>query len=176
VFLAEDGGVLCVKSDSFGQVIRAAGDSIQLVVLSACYSKVQAEALVEHVPCVIEIPSAIGDKSAIVYAAELYRALAFGKSVARAPQCGLAALALPMTGNMRDVDVAEVMLRTAPPELLVRTGVDASHVYIVQGAMPTSAVPASPGGCRIHLEIDVDGASSCSTRSRSASWCRRSAN
>ncbi|TMQ20518.1 MAG: CHAT domain-containing protein [Deltaproteobacteria bacterium] len=156
-FLAEDGGVLCVNSDGLGQVIRAAGDSIQLVVLNACYTKVQAQALVAHVPCVIGMPSAIGDRSAIVYAAELYRALAFGKSVASAHQCGLAALALPMTGNMRDVDVAEAVLRTAPPELLVRTGVDAGHVHIVQGTLHTSAVPASSGECRIHLEIDIDG-------------------
>jgi DNA-binding NtrC family response regulator len=103
------------------------------------------------------MPSAIGDKSAIVYAAELYRALAFGKSVANAHQCGLAALALhSMAGNMRDVDMAEAVLRTAPPELLVRIGIDASHVHIVQGALPTSPVPASSGESRIHLEIDID--------------------
>jgi two-component system nitrogen regulation response regulator GlnG len=156
-FLAEDGGVFCVNSDGLGQVIRAAGDSIQLVVLNACYTKVQAEALVAHVPCVIGMPSAIGDKSAVVYAAELYRALAFGKSVASAHQCGLAALALhSMVGNMRDIDVAEAVLRTAPPELLVRTGVDAGYVHIVQGALPTSAVPASSAESRIHLEIDID--------------------
>jgi CheY-like chemotaxis protein len=156
-FLAEDGGVFCVNSDGLGQVIRAAGDSIQLVVLNACYTRVQAEALVAHVPCVIGMPSAIGDKSAIVYAAELYRALAFGKSVASAHQCGLAALALhSMAGNMRDIDIAEAVLRTVPPELLVRTGVDAGYVHIVQGAPPTTAVPASSGESRIHLEIDID--------------------
>ena len=42
-FLAEDGGVFYVNSDGLGQVIRAAGDSIQLVVLNACCTKVQAE-------------------------------------------------------------------------------------------------------------------------------------
>jgi hypothetical protein len=158
-FLAEDGGVLRVNSDGLGQVIRAAGDSIELVVLNACYTKVQAEALIAHVSCVIGMPSTIGDKSAIVYAAELYRALAFGKSVAIAHQCGLAALALAlhsMADSMRDVDVAEAVLRTTPPELLVRTGVDAGHVHIVGGALSTSTVPASSGESRIHLEIDID--------------------
>ena len=158
LFLAEDGHALLVNSDGLGQVIRAAGDSIQLVVLNACYSRIQAEALVLHVPCVIGMPSAIGDKSAIVYAAELYRALAFGKSVANAHQCGLAALALhSMAGTTRDVDMVEAVLRTAPPELLARTGVDASHVHIVQGALPASTVPASSGESRIHLEIDIEG-------------------
>jgi hypothetical protein len=157
-FLAEDGRALLVNSDGLGQVIRAAGDSIRLVVLNACYSRVQAEALVAHVSCVIGMPSAIGDGSAIVYAAELYRALAFGKSVANAHQCGLAALAIhPSDSDMRDIDVAETVLRKAPPELLVRTGVDAGRVHIVQGAPPTSAVPASSGESRIHLEIDIDG-------------------
>jgi tetratricopeptide (TPR) repeat protein len=156
-FLAEDGGVLSVNSDGLGQVIRAAGDSIQLVVLNACYTKVQAQSLVAHVPCVIGMPSVIGDKSAIVYVAELYRALAFGKSVARAHQCGLALLAIhSMAGHMRDIDMAESALRTAPPELLVRTGVDPGRVYIVQGAQSVSTVPASSSESRIHLEIDVD--------------------
>lgn len=127
------------------------------MVLNACYSKVQAETLVTHIPCVIGMPSAIGDKSAIVYAAELYRALAFGKSVANAHQCALAALALhSMAGVTRDVDVAEAVLRTSPPELLARIGVDAGRVHIVQGALPACPVPASAGESRIHLEIDID--------------------
>jgi two-component system nitrogen regulation response regulator GlnG len=156
-FLAEDGRAILVNSDGLGQVIRAAGGSVQLVVLNACYTRVQAEALVVHVPCVIGMPSAIGDDSAIVYAAELYRALAFGKSVAIAHQCGLAALALhSMAGNMRDVDVAEAVLRTAPPELLVRIGIDATQVHIVQGALLASPVSTSSGESRIHLEVDIE--------------------
>jgi hypothetical protein len=148
-FLAEDGRALLVNSDGLGQVIRAASDSIQLVVLNACYSRVQAEALVLHVPCVIGMPSTIGDKSAIVYAAELYRALAFGKSVASAHECGLAALALhSMAGCPRDIDVAEAALRGAPPELLMRTGIDAGSIRIVRGAPSTDGGSASSGESR----------------------------
>jgi hypothetical protein len=135
----EDTGVIRANSDGLGQVIRAAGDGVRLVVLNACYTKVQAEALVVHVPCVIGMPSAIGDKSAIVYAAELYRALAFGKSIANAHQCGLAALALHSSmgspgdaGSVRGINVAKAISNTTPPELLVRAGVDPSHVHVVQ--------------------------------------------
>lgn len=156
-FLAEDGDVFCVSSDGLGQVIRAAGDSIKLIVLNACYTKVQAEALVAHVPCVIGMPDTIGDKAAIVYAADLYRALAFGKSVASAHQCGLAALALRSTsGQTRDIDLAETALRTKIPEILTRTDIDAKYVYIVQKVDNHQPLSISLNGTRIHLEIDID--------------------
>jgi tetratricopeptide (TPR) repeat protein len=156
-FLADDGGVLRVSSDGLSQVIRAAGDSIQLVVLNACYTKVQAEALVAHVPCVIGMPDQIGDKAAIIYAAELYRALAFGKSVANAHQCGLAALSIhSASGQPRDIDAAEAALRTPPPELLMRADVDPRHIHVVRSPQSIPAAPTAPSEPRIHLEIDID--------------------
>ena len=174
-FLAEDGRALLVTSDGLGQVVRAAGDRIQLVVLNACYSRVQAEALVAHVPCVIGMPSAIGDKSAIVYAAELYRALAFGKSVANAHECGLAALALhSVTGSPRDIDmavaapvdidVAEAVLCAAPPELLVQAGIDADSVRIV---------PDQPSALTRVPHADVRGARGPTLTDRTASPLRQ---
>jgi len=156
-FLAEDGGIFCVSSEGLGQVIRAAGDGIQLVVLNACYTKLQAEALAAHVPCVIGMPDVIGDKAAILYAAELYRALAFGKSVAIAHQCGLASLTMHSTsGQARDVEAAKVALRTPPPELLTREGIDAARIHIVGNAQTASTAAAGSGESRIHLEIDID--------------------
>ena len=106
-FQSEDGSALSVSAEGLQQVIRAAGASVWVVVLNACFSEVQAEALVAHVPCVIGMSGAIGDEAAITYARALYRALAFGRSVANAHEQGLAALALgPRSGRARDIESA----------------------------------------------------------------------
>lgn len=132
-FQAKDGSALQVGADGLAQVIRAVGASVMVVVLNACYSEVQAQALVAQVPCVVGMPDAIGDAAAITYAASFYRALAFGKSVANAHEQGLAALALHRTsGQTRDVQGAEAAPRAPTPTLLSRPDIDADLVYIVR--------------------------------------------
>lgn len=137
-FQSADGSALTVSADGLAQVMQAAGASVTVVVLNACYSEVQAQALVAHVPCVIGMADAIGDEEAIVYASSFYRALAFGKSVANAHQQGIAALALtPGSGRSRDIDLPEAAPCAPPPRLLSRPGTDADCVYIVHGPRAT---------------------------------------
>jgi serine/threonine protein kinase len=159
-FLDERGDVVHVSSDGLSQVIRAAGDSIKLIVLNACYTKVQAEALASHIPCVIGMPHAIGDHAAIVYAANFYCALAFGKSIANAHQCGLAALALHSEegtpDDTRDIVAAKVALRNAVPEILTRKDIDATNIYIVQGLQADHPMSEDRGDARVHVEITFD--------------------
>ena len=131
-FQAEDGTALSLSADALAGVVRAAGASVAVVFLNACYSETQALALVAHIPCVIGMSGAIGDEAAISYAASFYGALAFGKSVANAHEQGIAALALPPTSrSSRDVKVSEVAPCPPMPRLLTRPGTDAASVYIV---------------------------------------------
>ena len=55
--------------------------SVEITILSACFSRKQAEAIAIHVPTVIGIPELIGDK-APVFAADFYKSLSAGRSVA----------------------------------------------------------------------------------------------
>ncbi|MEO3748323.1 CHAT domain-containing protein [Plantactinospora sp. B5E13] len=59
-----------VSERALTATLRAAGERIRLVVLNACYSYPQAKAVVEVVPCAIGMNAAIGDRAAIVFAAE----------------------------------------------------------------------------------------------------------
>jgi hypothetical protein len=106
------------------------------------------------------MPHAIGDHAAIVYAANFYCALAFGKSVANAHQCGLAALALHSEEGTpdvtRDIVAAKVALRNAVPEILTREDVDARHIYIVQGLQADHSMGEDRGDARVHVEITFD--------------------
>jgi RNA polymerase sigma factor (sigma-70 family) len=131
-FQSDDGSARMVSAGGLAQVMQAAGASVTVVVLNACYSEVQAQALVAHVPCVIGMSEMIGDEAAIIYAASFYRALAFRRSVANAHQQGLAALALHLNnGQVPDIELPETALCAPAPRLLSRPGIDADDVYLV---------------------------------------------
>lgn len=54
---------------------------IECVVLNACYSKVQADAMMPYVGCVIGMKQEIGDKAAIEFSKGFYPALANGRTI-----------------------------------------------------------------------------------------------
>ncbi len=94
-------------------------ENIRVVVLNACHTRPQAEALSEVIDCVISMNRAFSDEGAIKFAASFYGALAFGRSVNNAFDQGLARLK------------AEGLFENETPELLVRAGVDASKLVLV---------------------------------------------
>ncbi|HEY6874567.1 MAG TPA: CHAT domain-containing protein [Geobacteraceae bacterium] len=94
-------------------------DNIRLIVLNACYSRTQAEAIVEVIDCAVGMKRAIGDKAAIVFAASFYRALGFGRSIKEAFEQGRAALLL------------EGIDEENTPELLMKQGVDPGKVFLI---------------------------------------------
>jgi RNA polymerase sigma factor (sigma-70 family) len=132
-FQAEDGSARSVSADGLAQVMQAAGSSVVVVLLNACFSKVQAQTLSAHIPCVIGMPGALGDGAAISYATSFYRALAYGRSVANAHEQGVAALALAgNSGTPRDVECRTSAQRAPVPSLLTRADTDANCIYVVQ--------------------------------------------
>ena len=94
-------------------------DNIRLVVLNACYSRPQAEAIVGVIDCAVGMKQAIGDRAAITFAASFYRALGFGRSIQEAFDQGKTALLLE---GIPEGDV---------PDLLLRDGVDPSRIVLV---------------------------------------------
>jgi WD40 repeat protein len=93
--------------------------NIRVVLLSACHTRPQAEALANAIDCVVSMNRAISDHSAIMFAASFYGALAFGRSVAKAFDQGVARL------RAEGCDDADI------PELIVRASVDAAKVVLV---------------------------------------------
>jgi hypothetical protein len=99
-------------------------DNIRLIMLNACFSHVQAEALSEVIDCVIGMRKEIGDDAAITFAASFYQAIGFGRSVRQSFDQGIAALLL------------EGIPEAETPELLVRSGFDPSTL-VFAGATST---------------------------------------
>jgi len=138
-----------VSRDALVSLFRDLRDNIRLVLLNACYSTEQGEAIAEVVDCVIGMKSGIADEAAIVFSASFYRALGFGRSVQLAFNLGRTAMQL------------EGISGFDTPVLCVRSGVDPAKVILVEGDLPkiqgTGHGTASTAGRKAPGERGQDG-------------------
>jgi hypothetical protein len=119
-----DGQPEPVSAQALSDALRSSAPNTRLVVLNACHSLDLVEALATHVPCTIAMAADVTDQAAIRYAAALYGALAFGKSIAQAHAQGLAALGLEGSPD------------AALPVLTCRRDVDPTAMFLVEPLMP----------------------------------------
>ena len=108
-----------VSAAALKQLFTTLKDNIRVVVLNACYSRDQAEAIVEVIDCAIGMKQEIGDSGARAFAASFYRAVGYGHSVNDAFEQGKVALML------------QGIPEETTPTLLVRAGVDADTLFLV---------------------------------------------
>ena len=120
VFQDNAGAAKLVSKEAIVQTMAAASGDIQLVFFNTCFSRGQAEAVVQHVPAAIGMNTSIGDEAARLFAAQFYSAVGFGLSVGRAFQQAKAALML------------EAIPEESTPELFVTEGLDAGDLVLVR--------------------------------------------
>jgi hypothetical protein len=138
VFQGRDGQARLVSIQAIEQTFGAAGAPVQLVVLSACHTEAQAEALLAHVDCVIGMSGSIGDDAARSFAIGFYGGLGERVSVADAYKQGCAAISL------------EGPHESDRPLLAIRDGVDASKLIL-------AANPAEPPSDRSEtIDVTID--------------------
>jgi WD40 repeat protein len=118
-FQGSDGRAQLVSGKALQETFGAAGSSVQLVVLSACYSASQADALRVHVDCVVGMRSEFSDGAARAFAIGFYGGLGERESIAAAYRQGCAAISL------------EGLPDTARPQLALRDGIDAEQLVLV---------------------------------------------
>ena len=109
-----------VSKAALRQLFTTLKDNIRVVVLNACFSLPQAEAITEVIDCAVGMNQAIGDDAAITFAAAFYQAIGFGRSIRVAFEAGKAALLL------------DGIPEEQTPVLLVRKDVDPAKVFLVQ--------------------------------------------
>ncbi|HWO25662.1 MAG TPA: tetratricopeptide repeat protein [Kofleriaceae bacterium] len=120
-FQAANGDARVVSPAAIAEAFAAAGGSVKLVVLSACYGDAAAEALLAHVDCVVGVRGALPDDMAQAFAKGFYGALGDRESIETAYRHGNAAISL------------EGLADAARPRLKVRAGADAAR-SILAGA------------------------------------------
>jgi CHAT domain-containing protein len=84
----EAGKLKLVDTEALAKLFELFSTTIECVVLNACYSEVQAQVIAKHIPYVIGMNQAIGDKAAVKFATGFYNALGAGESVEFAYKLG----------------------------------------------------------------------------------------
>ena len=74
------GRATVVSTDALAGLFELFQNDVKCVVLNACYSEMQAKAIHQHIDCVLGMNKAIGDRAAIKFATEFYKALTTGCS------------------------------------------------------------------------------------------------
>ncbi|MFJ1762956.1 CHAT domain-containing protein [Amycolatopsis sp. NPDC088138] len=116
---AEDGRFVAETDDGGQSVLSTAGvallfaevsDTVECVIVNACYSETLAQALSEHISYVIGMRSWIGDQSAMDFSVAFYMALVAGRAIEPAYRIGKAQM---VTGerNGRGGDVPVLFRR-----------------------------------------------------------------
>lgn len=72
------GRSVLVSEEALARLFKAFQTQIECVILNACYSEIQANAIHQHIDCVVGMNQAIGDQAAIQFAVGFYRALGAG--------------------------------------------------------------------------------------------------
>jgi len=94
-------------------------DDIRCVVLNACFSKIQAEAIVSQINVVIGMSSSIPDDDAIKFVEGFYLGIGYGRSIKTSFDLGCNAITLAgLSGD-------------AVPKLICKSSVDPSELFIL---------------------------------------------
>ena len=93
VLEGDDGSAKPVSAEAL-ESLFALFPQVECVLLNACHSELQAEAIAKHVKYVIGMRRAIGDGAAITFATAFYDALGAGKAIDFAFEAGRAAIQL----------------------------------------------------------------------------------
>lgn len=113
----EKGGCTVVSSSALTRLFAALRGNIRVVVLNACHSSEQGQAIAQVIDAVIGMDDTIGDEAARRFAAAFYRALGHGCSVRNAFDQGVAAIALHGLGD------------ESVPHLLCKPGVNLDALF-----------------------------------------------
>jgi hypothetical protein len=120
--VGDDGQSKPINTKALTTLFKTLKDNIRVVILDACYSKLQAKAIAKVIDCVIGMDGTIGEKAATIFTASFYRAIGFGRSVQDAFDQGITALLL------------EGIPEENKPKLLTKPGTDPSQVFLISPA------------------------------------------
>lgn len=123
----EQGYVHAVAPDALAETFRLLRGEIRCVVINACYSQPQADAIARHVEGVVGMAERIENTAATTFSAAFYRALAAGQDVQTAFELGRNQIQHEQPGAERipqliagraDLSLRRLATETPPPELV----------------------------------------------------------
>lgn len=130
-FEDENGQAKLIGTEALSGFFKLFADNVECVVLNACYSEVQAEAIAKHIPHVIGMNQAIGDTAAIEFSVAFYDALGAGKSIEFAYQ--LACNAIQSSGISENLTPILKSMGRPPKPVTQKEKPQINHQNIVTG-------------------------------------------
>lgn len=88
----DSGRAQLLSKEALSGLFKLFSNQVECVLLNACYSAVQAEAITQHIPYAIGMKKEIGDHAAIEFAVGFYDAIGAGRSVEEAYEFGCNAI------------------------------------------------------------------------------------
>lgn len=106
-----------IQPDALAALFEQFAHQVKCVVLNACYSEIQANAIAEHVDYVVGMNQAIGDKAAIAFAIGFYQALGAGRTIEEAYKLGCVQIRLQgIPEHLTPVLVKKGQVKSLPQE------------------------------------------------------------
>jgi hypothetical protein len=124
VFEGKGGQPQPVKAHAIVKAIVSACPKTRLCFFNACFSEDDAKEIVTRLDAAVGMRTEIGDEAAIVFAAQFYSALGFGKNLAEAIGEARAALAI------------EGIAEENTPALYIKDGLKAEEIIMVKRIRP----------------------------------------
>ncbi len=149
VFEDQQGNTQLIATEPLANLFELFAGQIEYVVLNACYSEVQASAIVQHVGYVIGMNKAIGDKAAIKFSVGFYDALGGGRSVEDAYKFGCNAI---QAEGIPEHLTPVLKINTAWKSLLEKSPQHKNASPIEDSSTETSNIPKSPPTQPIHQQ------------------------
>jgi len=140
----EAGQVKLVSADALAALFKLYCDRLQYVVLNACYSTVQAEAIAQHIPYVIGMSDALSERAAIEFAVAFYDALGAGRDLKFAYKNACVAIQLAGISQAHIPVLHTKNLSVSQPKVNIRSSLHSvahSVIEVQQPVKPSSIVP-----------------------------------
>jgi len=158
VFNSDQGQEQLVGTEALSGLFSLFAENVECVLLNACYSQEQANAIVAHIKYAIGMNQEIRDDAAIAFSIGFYRALGYACGIEDAYEFGCNAIQLEISGSSqsrsmvaeprRKLDVIDTFKNTAIPEHL-------KPVLILNPSLPNvDRTISEEVRSKIHLGID----------------------
>ncbi|MBD2025868.1 CHAT domain-containing protein [Leptolyngbya sp. FACHB-711] len=147
------GNQALVDTEALARLFKSFSNTVECVLLNACYSEVQAAAIHRHIHYVIGMNQAIGDRAAIEFAKGFYATLGAGRSIRDAFEIGCASLDLKnipesnkpqIKPEIEDENVSRKLILVPQPETQTQTEPIALLQSESQSAQPAPKKDSSP--------------------------------
>jgi len=164
-----------VQPNALANLFELVAKQVGCVILNACYSEIQAKAIVKHIPFVVGMNQAIGDRAAITFASGFYKALGAGRSFEDAYKFARVEIQLegisedltPVLHKQEDSIDIEDKLNRAKYVMILSTTVDGvnkplveaivAHLRQISGDTSLTLQRIEAGSLKLFLEGSDDG-------------------